>query len=367
MLKHCGFFCGLKIKYHCSSLSRKLVVIMMRPFVLVVFLLLVAKPVQAQLGGRDTYQFLNLVSSPKQAALGGKLLTDYSYDPGSGLFNPATINEAMDNQLSLNYVNYLADVNYGTASYAYLVDRHTQVIHAGVTYVNYGTFQGFDEQGNATRDFSGGEVAFSVGYAYNLPRTDFFVGANLKLISSKLEQYTSLGGALDLGFIYVNEALKLNVAGVVRNLGTQFTAYDASYESLPLEVDLGISQKLAHVPLRWHFTLENVQNWNLAFENPARSTRDFNGNTTPENISFFDEALRHMIFGAELFPDKGFTIRLGYSVRRSEELRIADQRSFAGLSAGFSMKFNKLRLSYSYARYNSAASSGFFGLNLDLR
>ena len=46
----------------------------------------------AQLGGRATYQFLNLVSSPKQAALGGKLLTDYSYDPTSGLFNPATIN-----------------------------------------------------------------------------------------------------------------------------------------------------------------------------------------------------------------------------------------------------------------------------------
>ena len=320
-----------------------------------------------QLGGRATYQFLNLVSSPKQAALGGKLLTDQSYDPTSGLFNPASINTEMDNQLSLNYVNYLADVNYGTVSYAYEYDRRTQVIHAGVTYVNYGTFQGFDERGNATSDFSGGEVAFSVGYAYNIPRTDFFIGAHAKLISSKLEEYTSLGGAVDLGVLYVNEDLDLNIGGVVRNIGTQFTAYDVTYERLPLEVDFGISQKLEHVPLRWHFTLENLQNWNVAFANPARETSDLSGDTTSENINFFDEALRHMIFAAELFPDKGFNIRLGYNVRRAEELRIVDQRSFAGLSAGFSIKFNKLRLSYSYARYNSAASSGFFGLNIDLR
>ncbi|MGO4911837.1 type IX secretion system protein PorQ [Leeuwenhoekiella sp. W20_SRS_FM14] len=321
----------------------------------------------AQLGGRSTYQFLNLVSSPKQAAMGGKVVTDYSYDPTAALFNPATINAAMDNQLSLNYVNYLADVNYGTASYAYLYDRRTQVIHAGVTYVNYGNFSGYDEQGNATSDFSGGEVALSLGYAYNIPYTDLFIGANLKLISSKLEQYNSLGGAIDLGFIYVNEDINLNIGGVVRNLGTQLTAYDAVYEKLPLEIDIGISQQPAHVPLRWHFTLENLQNWNLAFENPNRATSDLNGNSTPETIRFFDEALRHMIIGAELFPDKGFNIRVGYNLRRAEELRILDQRSFAGLSAGFCVKFNKLRLSYSYARYNSAASSGFFGLNMDLR
>ena len=323
--------------------------------------------VWGQLGGRATYQFLNLVSSPKQAALGGKVLTDYSYDPTSALFNPATINADMDNQLSLNYVNYLADINYGTASYAYLYDRHTQVIHAGVTYVNYGNFDGYDESGNATDAFSGGEVALSLGYAYNIPFSDFYIGANVKLISSKLEHYTSLGAAADLGFIYVNEKLNLNIAGVVRNMGTQFTTYDAVRERLPLEVDLGFSQQLPRVPLRWHLTFENLQRWEIAFANPARSTIDLNGNETEEKINFVDHLFRHTIIGAELFPEGIFNVRLGYNIRRGEELRIVDQRSFAGLSAGFSIKFNKLRLSYSYARYNSAASSGFFGLNLDLR
>ena len=332
--------------------------------VLAIFCTTVAR---AQLGGRSTYQFLNLVSSPKQAALGGKVVTDYSHDPTSALFNPATINAEMDNQLSLNYVNYLADVNYGTASYAYLWDRHTQVIHAGVTYVNYGSFTGYDEKGNETGDFSGGEVAFSVGYAMNIPYTDIYVGANVKLISSKLEEYSSLGAAADLGVIYVNEDLDLNVAAVIRNVGTQFTKYDDVYEKLPLEIDAGISQLVPHVPVRWHLTFENLQLWNIAFQNSARNNTDLDGNSTPEKINFIDNTFRHLIIGAELFPESGVNLRVGYNFRRGEELRIVDQRSFAGLSAGFSVKFNKLRLSYSYARYNSAASSGFFGLNIDLR
>ncbi|MGB5941979.1 MAG: type IX secretion system protein PorQ [Leeuwenhoekiella sp.] len=339
---------------------------MIRFFVLV-FLFFSIQPIWSQLGGRAAYQFLNLVNSPKQAALGGKLLTDYSYDPTNGLYNPATINPEMDNQLSLNYVNYLADVGYGTVSYAYLWDRRTQVLQTGVTYINYGSFDGYDEQGNATASFGGGEVAFSAGYAYAIGRTNIRVGANAKLISSKLADYTSLGGAIDLGAIYVNEDLQLNIAAVVRNIGTQFTPYVDVNEKLPLEVDLGFSQRLENVPLRWHLTFENLQTWNIAFENPARQTEDLNGNVTPEDINFIDNLFRHTIIGAELFPESALNVRLGYNFRRGEELRVVDQRSFAGISAGFSIKLNKLRLSYGYARYNSAASTSLFGLNIDLR
>lgn len=327
----------------------------------------VAFSLQAQIGGKNTYQFLNLVASPRQAALGGKNFTTYDYDPTSAIFNPANINAEMDNQLSVNYVNYLGDVNYGTASYAYLFDRRTQVFHAGVNYVNYGSFDGYNQFGESTGEFGGGEVALSLGYAYNIPFSDFYAGANVKLISSKLEQYTSLGGAVDLGVTYYYEDWDLVIAGVLRNAGTQFTAYDEVYERLPLEVGLGISQQVKDLPIRWHITLENLQQWNLAFRNTARDETDLDGNVIENDPGFINNALRHTILGLEFFPEGGFNIRLGYNFRRGEELRIEDQRSFAGLSGGFSLKFNKIRLSYSYARYNSAASSSFFGLNIDLQ
>ena len=332
----------------------------------VFLLILTTAAASAQIGGRYTYQFLNLVNSPRQAALGGKVVTNYDWDPSQALYNPASINPEMDNQFQLNYVNYFDDVNYGTASYAYLWDRRTQVLHAGVTYINYGQFDGFDEAGNPTNSFSGGEVALSAGYARNIPYTDFHVGANVKLISSKLEQYSSFGGALDIAIMYVYEPWDLHIAAVARNIGTQFTPFNEVYEPLPFELIFGISQTLQNIPIRWHFTLENMQVWNIAFENPNRSITDLEGGTVTENINFFDNAIRHMIFGIELFPESGFNIRLGYNVRRAEELRILEQRAFAGLSAGFGIKLNKCRLSYSYSQYSAAANASFFGLNIDL-
>jgi hypothetical protein len=318
------------------------------------------------LGGNATYQFLNLMSSPRQAALGGKIITNVDYDVTQGLYNPATINLEMDNQLALNYANYLGDISYGTAAYAYTIDRRVQTFHAGITYVNYGSFDGYDENGNSTGTFTGDETALSFGYAFQIGFSDFYAGANIKLISSKLEQYSSLGGALDFGLIYINEYLEFNAALAIRNLGTQFTTYAGLNEPLPFEIDLGFSQKLKNVPIRWHLTFENLQQWPIAAANPARVTTDLSGNQTQEEIGFLSQLIRHTLVGAELFPDRGFNIRLGYSFRRAEELRILEQRNFSGLSFGIGIKFNKLRFSYTHARYSSASNTSFLGVQISL-
>ncbi len=321
----------------------------------------------AQVGGETTYQFLNLISSPRQAALGGKILTNVDYDVTQGLFNPATINVEMDNQLAINYTSYLGGISYGTASYAYTIDRRTQTFHAGITYINYGSFDGYDENGNSTGTFTGNEAALSMGYALQIGYSDFYFGANVKLITSKLEQYNSLGVAADLGLIYINEDLDFNAAIAIRNLGTQITTYAGLNERLPFEVDFGMSQRLENVPIRWHVTFENLQKWPIARSNPARSVSDLGGNQTNEKVGFLGQLIRHTIIGAEIFPEGGFNIRLGYNFRRGEELRIVDQRNFSGLSAGISIKMNKMRFSYTHAKYTSAANSNFFGLQIDLQ
>ena len=79
-----------------------------------------------------------------------------------------------------------------------------------------------------------------------------------------------------------------------------------------------------------------------------------------------NDLLRHVIIGTELFPESIFNLRLGYSFRRGEELRIFDEKNFSGLSLGFGIKFNKLRFNYSHARYSSASNISFLGLQLDL-
>jgi hypothetical protein len=323
----------------------------------------------SQIGGKYTYQFLNLVTSPRQAALGGKIITLYDYDVNQAIYNPATINPEMDNHLSVNYGSLFGEVSYGTAAYAYTYDRHVQTLHMGVNYVNYGTFEGRDETGLLTGDFTGSEIAVSFGYAMNIPWTDIYVGANAKLISSTLESYNSFGGALDIGAIYIDDVNDINIALAIRNLGSQFTTYAGQYEPLPMEIIAGISQEVENVPIRWHLTLENLQQWNISFSNPNRAEQDIEGGTTEEKVSFFNNALRHVIVGAELFPGKSFNLRVGYNFRKGEELRIVDRRNFSGISGGLSLRMfdGKIRFDYSYSRYTLAGNTSLFGLMINLQ
>jgi hypothetical protein len=334
------------------------------PFFICLF---ISQLAQAQLGGASAYQFLNLIASPRQAALGGKVLTNVDYDVTQALYNPSTINIAMDNQLAVNYVDYLGDISYGNASYAYTWDRRTQTFHVGMTYVNYGKFDGYDESAQPTGEFTGNDASLSFGYAWQIGYSDFYAGTNIKLITSTLEQYSSIGAATDLGLLYIDDRLEFQATLVVRNLGTQITTYAGLREPLPLEIDIGLSQTLEHIPIRWHVTFENLQAWPIGLPNPARVKTDLQGNIEEEEVGFFTNLARHTILGAELFPDKGFNIRLGYNYRRGEELRINDQRNFSGISAGFAVKFNKVRFSYTHARYSAASNLNFFGVHIDLK
>jgi len=339
---------------------------MYKNLILIVFVLWNAMSF-SQVGGQSVYQFLDLMTSPRQAAMGGKIITLFDYDVNQGHFNPASINSEMHNQLALNYGNYYGEVSYGTGSYAYTYDRHLQTFHAGINYINYGSFDGRDENGLETGSFSGSEAALSFGYSYNLPFTDIYIGANAKFITSTLESYTSFGVAADLGCIYIDERNDINYALVLRNMGSQITTYAGVYEPLPFEIIAGISQELEHVPIRWHLTLENLQQWNVAFSNPARAEGTLDGGTQEEKVSFFNNALRHTIFGVELFPRKGFNVRFGYNFRRSEELKLVEQRTFAGLSFGFGLRMGKMRFQYSYSRYTLAGNTSLFGLMINLQ
>ncbi len=339
----------------------------MQKNVLFLFLFSFCTVSYGQIGGKYVYQFLNLVTSPRQAALGGKTITIYDDDVNQANFNPATINPDMDNHLALNYGSYYGEVAYGTASYAYTYDRHLQTFQAGINYVNYGNFQGYDENGQPTASFTGSETALSFGYSYNVPDTSLHLGVNGKLISSTLETYNSLGGAIDLGALYIDERNDVNWALVIRNIGTQFTTYSGTKEALPMEIMAGVSQQLENVPLRWHLTMDNLQQWNITFSNPNRAVSSLDGTTTPEKISAMKNAFEHLIIGMELFPDKIVNLRIGYNFRRAEELRIMDQRNFSGMSVGFGLKLNKLKFNYSYSRYTLAGNTSLFGLTINFQ
>ena len=319
----------------------------------------------SQVGGEKVFSFLNIPTSARQAALGGEVLTMFD-DVNQPLWNPSTITKFMDNDIAVNYVNYLAGINMGSVTYAHLINRRFGTLHAGVQYVDYGEFIGADESGQETGNFSARDLAFSVGYAYNIPWTNFFVGANVKVLSSKIENYTSQGLAMDLGILYYSDDLPYAFTAVIRNVGYQLSPYDEVRENLPLEIAVGASYKLEDVPLKWHVTINNLQKWDISVPNPSQKQTDLNGNSTDQDITFFNNALRHLVVGAEFFPDKGFNLRVGYNFRRAAELKLTETRTFAGITAGFGLKMGKFKLDYAYTKYHPADNTSTFTLHIDL-
>jgi hypothetical protein len=74
----------------------------------------------------------------------------------------------------------------------------------------------------------------------------------------------------------------------------------------------------------------------------------------------------HLSLGAELFPERNFNIRLGYNVKRGNELTVLDQRSFAGLSAGFGFKISTFRIDFAHVRYHNSSNTNQIGISMDL-
>jgi hypothetical protein len=321
--------------------------------------------IQSQVGGENVYQFLNLSTSARQVALGGEVLTLID-DVNQPIWNPAVINDDMDNLVSANYSSYLAGINIGSLSYARLISRRFGTIHGSIKYLDYGTLIGADEQGNETGDFSANDLAISIGYAINLPWTNVYFGANFKLINSNISNFTSTGFATDFAVLYYSPYKSYSFTIVARNLGAQMKTFNGTTESLPFKVAIGGSYQLEHVPLKWYFTLDNLQKWDVSVANPSEQTTDLEGNVTTEEIGFVGNSLRHFVVGAELFPESAINFRLGYNFRRAAELKLQDIRTFGGISVGFGIKMNNLKFNYAYSKFHSASNASTFSLQIDL-
>ena len=318
-----------------------------------------------QTGGEQTFLVLNTNTSAKQIALGGKVLTflDNVNQPN---LNPSTINSNISRQLAVNYSSFIAGISIGSASYAHSFNKSNKTFYGSFSYINYGSLIEADVFGNETGTFNASDIAITIGYADKIPNTDFHWGANAKYINSSIAGFTATGIAADLGLIYYNNKHPYILTLVVRNLGTQTSTFDGTNEDLPLDIAVGGSYRLEHVPLRLYGTFDNLQQWNIAVPNPSNSTTDLEGNITQERIDFFDNFIRHFSFGAELFPESNINIRAGYNFRRAAELQLQNVRTFGGISFGFGLKIKKFKVNYAFSKFHVATNSNTFSLEIDL-
>tara|TARA_Y100000994_G_C15700773_1_gene444958 strand:+ start:3008 stop:4033 length:1026 start_codon:yes stop_codon:yes gene_type:complete len=314
----------------------------------------------SQVGGINTFEFLNLNTSPRSAALGSSLQSVIDGDLNIGIYNPASINLDMNSSIVLNYTNYYADINYGNFGYSFsLLNR--QFISA-LKYIHYGVFDETNEFGQYVGTFKAGEYLMSLGTSNFFLDSLMSVGLNTKFAYSSFYEFSSIAILFDLGVIYNLKNHNLSISFLIRNLGHQLVPYYKDhYESLPFEISLGITNRLAHVPLRWHLTLKNLETPDLSYDNYASFSNQINYNNLAYSI------LQHVTFGAELLIHNNINLLFGYNNRTRFEMVIEDRKGMVGFSYGFSFKIKRFELTFSRVSHHLSGSLNSFGILTNLR
>lgn len=317
----------------------------MKRIALAVFIHLTVPVALFSQAGSSVFQFLNLPVSSRLAALGGTNVSLRDDDLNFAFQNPALLTENTHNNISLNYALYLADIMFGSAAYSYNYGKN--YFAAGIHYIDYGKFDYADEVGELSGEqFTAKDFAMNLMYARQL--NDYFTaGATLKPIYSVYERYTSFAMALDMG-VHFQSKNKLFMAGLVfRNMGVQLkgyydTAEGQHREKLPFDIQLGISQKFAHAPLRLSLTLHDLQRWDLGYQTY---------NIDAKEIKWVDMAFRHAIVSMEFIPTKNFYVALSYNHRRHQEMTMGSFKSLAGFGVGAGVKIYKFHVGFGMAQY----------------
>lgn len=335
------------------------------------FILALIPFVNAQRGGERVFEFIQLPISARATALGGSQIAATTNDYGLTGGNPAMLNSQMNRSVIFQHNFHFDGIGNMYAGYAGYLPALKSMIHGGIHYASYGKFIAADEFGNITGEFKARDIALEAGLSRQL--TDRLnAGVLIRYIQSSLESYRSSGFAIDLGMTLASKSGLSHYAFALKGLGMQFNGYFEGDErgELPLDLQLGYSIRLKHVPFRFSVLMHDINRWDLGYESPLDDgSGPIIGEPTREPSGFgkqVDLFFRHITLGGEFIIGKKefLMLRLGYNHQLKRELSVVNLRSLAGFSAGVGVDFKKFVLDYGLAVYHQAGSSKHIGLRI---
>lgn len=296
--------------------------------------MLLTLPIKAQ-DSQTAFNFLRLPTSAHAAALGGENVTLTDNDASMVFHNPALLNFVSDRTLGLNMMTYMQGSVTGSASYSQFIgDRGSWGIQG--RFINYGEMKQTTVNNEETGTFHASD--FSLGGTFSYGLTEHINGGiTAKMVASYIGHYNAMVAAIDLGLNYFNEDSNWSISAVARNLGGQLKAYDDDFERMPLDVQLGVSKRLASSPLRFSATLVRLNDWEYGIG-------------------------KHLVLGADLLLSNQFYIAAGYNAMRASEMKISagenDESSHgAALSFGAGMMLERMQLHVAYGKYHVSSTS----------
>lgn len=343
------------------------------------FLVILSSGIFAQIGGMKTFSFLSLPVPARSNALGGASIAIWDKDVNLGYSNPALLSPSTSNQLSLNYVNFVSDVNYGNFLYAKQFKKYG-TFGVGLQYFNYGKFDGRDEYNIETGSFKAADYSLNLSFAKTLNKdSTLSLGVALKTIYSYYDIYYSLGNAIDVGLTYHNKK-QFTVSLLAKNYGKQWMPYfeNGPKENMPSDLQIGISKKISKAPFRIIAQYDQLLKWDLTYVDPQEASKDIDPFTNKPVVKtekqkrnekigdWFDKLGRHLTIGTEVLIGKNFSLRLAYNFKKGKEMSLPDVKKANGLSAGFGFKVYKFHFDYAYSKYAANGNSHTIGIMTNL-
>ena len=285
--------------------------------------------------------------------------------------NPALLDSNSNNYLSFNHSFAFADVNHGYIGFGKSINKWGIHTHVGVNYISYGDFVASDIYGNDNGTFSGNETAIILGASKQVNER-ITLGANLKGIFGTLESYNSFGIAADFGLLYERPDSDFKIAFVAKNIGMELDAYGNETGQAPLDIQIGISQRLEHLPFRFSIIMHQLQKWGVRYDDPdAAVESDLFGEEINQSSAFqngVDNFFRHFIFNGEflLGRTEGFKLRVGYNHLRRMELSLDNFRSLAGFSGGFGIRIKGFNIDYGIGYHHIAGATNHISVSTNL-
>lgn len=329
-------------------------------------------PVHAQVvGGQRAFEYLRMSNSPHVSALGGYVPASLDQDVAFTLQNPALLNPRYHNQLSASYNIYYAGISIANLQYAYHVAPLNTDFGFGVQYLNYGSFQNTDEQGNNLGDI--GASDYSVNFSASRQYLEHWrYGATVKWAHSNLGDRSAMAVLADVGITYEDTANLWSIGLVAKNIGFTLKKYNPQNqaEPLPFDLQIGISKQLKNLPLRLYMVGHHLYEWDVRYNNPEdKVNNSLIGQDEEDDTNkkyTIDKLFRHINFGAELILGKRLTLTAAYNHLRRSELGVQDVKKTAGFSFGAGVNLNKLYVRYARSYYASAGAYNEIGLSFQL-
>ena len=306
----------------------------MKRIVLPILFSALAMMIHAQ-DSQTAFNFLRLPTSAHTAALGGENVSLTDDDASMVFQNPSLLYYVSDRTLGLNMMTYMQGSVTGSASYSQQVgDRGSWGIQG--RFINYGEMKQTTINNEQTGTFHANDFALGGTFAYGLTE-HISGGVTAKIVASYIGQYNAMGAAVDLGLNYYDADSQWSIGAVARNLGGQLKAYEDDFERMPLDVQLGVTKRLASSPLRFSATFTRLNDWEYGIG-------------------------KHLVLGADLLLSDQFYVAAGYNAMRASEMKISagendESNHGAGLSIGAGMMLERLQLHIAYGKYHVSSTS----------